>query len=49
MEQRIEYNQRLEHAFMLANETEQKLQMVVVVLQKEEIVRKLITIVSFRF
>lgn len=48
MEQRIEYNHILENAFRVANETDQKLQMVVAVLQKEDIVRKLIAIVSFQ-
>jgi len=49
MEQRIEYNHILENAFRVANDTDQKLQMVVAVLQKEDIVRKLIAIVSFFF
>jgi hypothetical protein len=49
MEQRIEYNHILENAFRVANETDQKLQMVVAVLQKEDIVKKLIAIVSFQF
>ena len=49
VEQRNEYNHLLESTLRMANEAEQKLQMVVAVLQKEDIIRKLILIVSFRF
>lgn len=49
VEQRMEYNHTVENVFRAANETDQKLQMVVAVLQKEDIVRKLIAIVSFQF
>lgn len=45
----MEYNHTVENVFRAANETDQKLQMVVAVLQKEDIVRKLIAIVSFQF
>lgn len=45
----MEYNHILENAFRLASDADQKLQMVVAILQKEDIVRKLIAIVSFQF
>lgn len=45
----MDYNHLLENAFRLANDADQKLQMVVAILQKEDIVRKLIAIVSIQF
>jgi len=48
VEQRNEYTHLLENTLRMANEAEQKLQMVIAVLQKEDIIKKLILLVSFR-
>lgn len=44
-EQRVEYNRLLENTFRTVQDTDQKLQVVVTVLQKEEVIRRLITII----